>query len=141
MTRFIYLLFNLTCFFYPAETGGEVPGEPQGADSVRVSCPGGARVQPSPAGARDHAALQTPPADFLALVTHQEAERRAPLLITWFPRYPSSHVSPHPRPRATASRYRWLSHGCTSSPRDTLPPLRDLTSANGTHFLKRSSIV
>lgn len=65
----ILLLVPLT------ETGGEVQSEPPRADSLRVPRPRGVGVQPAPAGARDHAALQTPAAGLLALVTHQEDGR------------------------------------------------------------------
>lgn len=63
-------------FFRPTETRGEVSGEPARADRLRVPRAGGAGVQPSPAGARGHAALQTPPAELLAAAPRQE--RRSP---------------------------------------------------------------
>lgn len=77
---FSFCLMLTHSIFLP-ETGGEVPSEPQGADSFRVPRLGGAGVQPAPARARDHAPLQTPPADLLALVTHQEDDHRVLLLI------------------------------------------------------------
>ncbi len=138
----IYLLFNLNSFFL-TETGREVQGEPQRADSLRVPCPGGVGVQPAPAWTRDHAPLQTPAADLLALVTHQEDDHQAPLLILCFPRYPSSHLSPRPRltalkvPLAVTQLHSFIT---TDS---TVLPLTDLRSAKGTHVSKTffSSIV
>lgn len=82
--NYTYLLVNpvLPLFvFPPAETRRAVQSEPQRADSFRVPCPGGIRVQPAPPRTRDHAPLQTPAADLLALVTHQEDNHRVLLLI------------------------------------------------------------
>ena len=95
-------LFIFNYIFFLVETGREVQSEPQRAHSLRVPRPGGAGVQPAPARARDHAPLQTPAADLLALVTHQGDERQAPLLILRLQRYPSSLLVP----RLNALRYR-----------------------------------
>lgn len=80
----------LTLHFSPTETRREVQSEPQRADSLRVPSPRGVGVQPAPAGTRDHAPLQTPAADLLALVTHQEEAHQVPLLILRFTQHPSS---------------------------------------------------
>lgn len=51
-TRHFHGSGSLTPFVQtPTETGGEVPSEPQRADSLRVSRLGGPGVQPAPARA------------------------------------------------------------------------------------------
>lgn len=121
-----FLLLNLNPLLTPpppTETRREVQGEPQRADSLRVPCPSGVRVQPAPARTRDHAPLQTPAADLLALVTHQEDDQQVLLLILCFIQHPSSQLSPcH-----ASLRYRWLSLGCS---RSSLPTTRSLLSWN-----------
>lgn len=74
------LTFKLLLRSPPTETGGALQSEPPGADRLRVPRPGGVGVQPAPAGARDHAPLQTPAADLLALVVRQEDDRPVLLL-------------------------------------------------------------
>lgn len=101
-----HICCSLYCFLSSTETRREVPSEPQRADSLRVPCPSGARVQPAPARTRDHAALQTPAADLLALVTHQEDDRQVLLLILHFTQCPSSQLT---------KRHRWLSLSCSHS--------------------------
>ena len=76
---YLYILTLLFCSL-PSETGGALPSEPPWADCLWVPRPGGVRVQPAPAGARDHAPLQTPAADLLALVVRQEDDRPVLLL-------------------------------------------------------------
>lgn len=122
----ISAVLSTVFFFPPTETRREVPSEPQGADSLRVPCPSGARVQPAPARTRDHAALQTPAADLLALVTHQEDDRQVLLLILHFTQCPSSQLS------------KRLSLSCSrSSPRSHT--LLFLKSAKGTGIFRNFS--
>lgn len=131
-----FLILN---YFFPAETGREVQSEPQRAHSLRVPRPGGVGVQLAPARARDHAPLQTPAADLLALVTHQGDERQALLLILSLPRYPSSLLVP----RLNALRYRSavgrLRQLITTN--NKLLPSETWDQPKGLRFLKRSFVV